>query len=380
MSVSSTGNRSLDNITNSYQSNDKEEAEKNDALGQDAFLTMLVAQLQNQDPLNPMDGTDFSAQLAEFSQLEQLMNLNETMESLTSTLSENSDEDAVSYIGKQITGNVDVMNVEEGTVSGGFYNLSQPADVMINITDANGNTVKTLYPGQMSAGSHLIKWDGTDNNRDAVEDGTYKYTVMANSGRGFEEIPATITGKVDGVAYNNGTSYLVVQGILVDTQSLLSVVDLEQDQPDSVDSVMAYLGRTISSDAPIVLVEDDAVSGGDLTFNLDKQEGVTIEIYNATDDLIRTIKLEAEDTSGGENSYEWDGMAAPSPNNPNETNENYRATDGLYYYIVKTDSGEFIKTPVSEEVSGIKTVHGTQYLVLSESGRLVAPSKVTEIY
>ncbi|MCG8641011.1 MAG: flagellar hook capping protein [Desulfobacterales bacterium] len=380
MSVSSTGNRSLDHITSSYQSNDKEEAEKNDALGQDAFLTMLVAQLQNQDPLNPMDGTDFSAQLAEFSQLEQLMNLNETMESLTSTLSENSDEDAVSYIGKQITGNVDVMNVEEGTVSGGFYNLSQPADVMINITDANGNTVKTLYPGQMSAGSHLIKWDGTDNNRDAVEDGTYKYTVMANSGRGFEEIPATITGKVDGVAYNNGTSYLVVQGILVDTQSLLSVVDLEQDQPDSVDSVMAYLGRTISSDAPIVLVEDDAVSGGDLTFNLDKQEGVTIEIYNATDDLIRTIKLEAEDTSGGENSYEWDGMAAPSPNNPNETNENYRATDGLYYYIVKTDSGEFIKTPVSEEVSGIKTVHGTQYLVLSESGRLVAPSKVTEIY
>ncbi len=369
MSVSSTGNRSLDNITNSYQSNDKEKSEKNDALGQDAFLTMLVAQLQNQDPLNPMDGTDFSAQLAEFSQLEQLMNLNETMESLTSTLSENSDEDAVSYIGKQITGNVDVMNVEEGTVSGGFYNLSQPADVMINITDANGNTVKTLYPGQMSAGSHLIKWDGTDNNRDAVEDGTYKYTVMANSGRGFEEIPATITGEVDGVAYNNGTSYLVVQGILVDPKSLLSVVDIEKDTPDSVDSAMAYLGRTISSDAPIVLVEDEAVSGGDFNFNLDKEENVTIRIFDAHDNLVKIVDLKAEDTSSGENSYAWDGMS----------DSGHKAPDGLYYYTVRTDSG-FIPTPVSEEVSGIKTVHGTQYLVLSESGRLVAPSKVTEIY
>lgn len=377
MSVSSTGNRSLDNITNSYQSNDKEKSEKNDALGQDAFLTMLVAQLQNQDPLNPMDGTDFSAQLAQFSQLEQLMNLNDSMTAFANSFTENSEGDAVSYIGKQITGNVDVMNVDEGTVSGGFYNLSQPADVMINITDANGNTVKTLYPGQMSAGSHLIKWDGTDNNRDAVEDGTYKYTVMANSGRGFEEIPATITGEVDGVAYNNGTSYLVVQGILVDPKSLLSVVDIEQNTPDSVDSAMAYLGRTISSDAPIVLVEEDGVvSGGDLTFNLDKQEGVTIQIYNATDDLIRTIKLEAEDTKSGENSYEWDGMMQPDKEDDTMNSTPY----GLYYYIVKTDSGEFINTPVSEEVSGIKTVHGTQYLVLSESGRLVAPSKVTEIY
>ena len=82
MTISSTGNSSLDKITGSYQSSDTEKTSKEDALGRDAFLTMLVAQLQNQDPLNPMDGTDFSAQLAQFSQLEQLINLNDSMDNL----------------------------------------------------------------------------------------------------------------------------------------------------------------------------------------------------------------------------------------------------------------------------------------------------------
>ena len=85
MTVSSTGNSSLDSITSSYQSTETEKSETADALGKDDFLTMLVAQLENQDPLNPMDGTDFSAQLAQFSQLEQLMNLNTSMETLASS-------------------------------------------------------------------------------------------------------------------------------------------------------------------------------------------------------------------------------------------------------------------------------------------------------
>jgi len=84
MTVSSTNNSALENISSSYQSNEKNKTEKEDALGRDTFLTMLVAQLQNQDPLNPMDGTDFSAQLAQFSQLEQLINLNESMETVPS--------------------------------------------------------------------------------------------------------------------------------------------------------------------------------------------------------------------------------------------------------------------------------------------------------
>ncbi|MCD4722029.1 MAG: flagellar hook capping protein [Desulfobacula sp.] len=369
ISTGTTGNSSLDQITTSYQSNEKEKTQKEDALGQDAFLTMLVAQLQNQDPLNPMDGTDFSAQLAQFSQLEQLINLNGSMDSLAKSFSQNSEGDVVGYIGKQVTGNIDVMNVDKGTVSGGFYNLGQPADIMVTITDTNGKTVKTLYEGQQNSGSHIISWDGTDNGGKAVTDGSYQYTVLANSGFGFVEVPSTVTGEVDGVAYNNGKPYLVVQGLLLDPKSLTSVVNVEENNGSgSVESTLSYLGRTISTNEPIVMVEDGTVSGKELTFNLDSQQDVTLKIYDIFDELVRTITLLADDTTGGENKVEWDGLA----------DTGYKASDGLYYYTAKTTDG-FAKTPLSEEVSGIKYMNGSQYLVLNDTGRLVAISSITAI-
>jgi len=370
MSVISTGNQSLDNITSSYQSSESGKAEKEDALGRDAFLTMLVAQLQNQDPLNPMDSTDFSSQLAEFSSLEQLINLNDSMESLAKAYGENSEGDAVAYIGKQVTGNVDVMNVDQGTVSGGFYNLGQPADMMITITDSDGKIVKTLYDGQQSAGSHLISWDGTDNTGKAVKDGSYNYTVLANSGFGYTEVPSTVTGTVEGIAYNNEKPYLVVQGILLDPKSLTSVIDVKDTSGSSgsVDSAMSYLGRTVSSNEPVILVENGGVSGSGLSFNLDYQQDVTLKIYDAYDELLRTITVNASDTSGGENTVQWDGLASSG----------YQVSDGLYYYTVKTADG-FAKTPVSDEVSGIKYMNGSQYLVLNDTGRLVSLSSITGI-
>ncbi len=369
MAVSSTGNSSLDQISASYQSSEQKKADKNDALGQDAFLTMLVAQLQNQDPLNPMDGTDFSAQLAQFSQLEQLINLNDSMESLAGSLGKSSEGDAMGYMGKQVTGNVDTMTVDQGTVSGGFYNLSQPGDVMITVTDAEGKIVKTLYEGQQNSGSHIISWDGTDNNGNAVTDGSYKYSVMANAGYGYTQVPSTVTGRVEGIAYNDGKPYLVVQDVLLDPGSLTAVTDAEAaDGPGSVDSALGYLGRTVSSDAPLVLVEDGAVSGEALTFNLESPRAATLKIYDAFGELVRTIPVAADDTTGGANSVQWDSLG----------DSGYQVSDGLYYYTISTDFGT-AKTPVSEEVSGIKNMNGTQYLVLNDSKRLVAVSSITGI-
>ena len=369
MSVTSTGNSSLDNITSSYQSTEQGKTKKGDALGQDAFLTMLVAQLQNQDPLNPMDGTDFSAQLAQFSQLEQLINLNNSMDSLAKSFTQNSGGDAVGYIGKQVTGTVDIMNVDQGAVSGGFYNLGQPSDVMITITDADGKTIKTLFEGQQDSGSHIISWDGTDSNGKAVTDGSYQYTVLANTGYGYAKVPSMVTGTVEGVAYNNSKPYLVVQGVLLDPKSLTSVVDAKNNNGSgSVDSALSYLGKNVSSNSPIVLVEEGAVSGKKLGFHLDTPKAATLKIYDGFDTLVRTITLSPDDTARGENEVQWDGL----------DDSGHRVSDGMYYYTVKTDSG-FAKTPVSEDVSGIKYMNGSQYLVLNDSGRLIAISSITGI-
>ncbi len=367
MTVTSSGNVSLDALTNSYQSNEKSKAEKEDALGTDAFLKMLVAQLQNQDPLNPMDGTDFSAQLAQFSQLEQLMNLNTSMDSLANSFSTDSEKDLVSYIGKQVTGKIESMEVKNGDVSGGFFSLSGAAEIMVSITDESGKTVKNLSLGTKESGSHLIKWDGTDADGKAVMDGTYTYTVLANNGSGYEELPTTVTGTVDGLAYNNEKAYLVVQGVLVDPNALTSVVNID-DNNESAESVMTYLGKTITSNQPIVSVEDGVVSGADLGFDLEQQEAATIKIYDPWDKLVQTISVDEATAVEGQNTVNWNAIGE----------DGYAVGDGLYYYKVETDSGT-AKTAVSEEVSGIKYANGSQYLELKDTGRLVSISSITAI-
>jgi flagellar basal-body rod modification protein FlgD len=367
MTISSSGNSSLDALSNSYQSTQGDKTQKEDALGRDTFLTMLVAQLQNQDPLNPMEGSDFSAQLAQFSQLEQLMSLNESMDNLAGSFSNDSEKDLVSYIGKQVTGRVESMDVKEGQVSGGFFSLSETAEVMVAITDASGKTVKTLSQGTKGSGTHLIEWDGTDTEGNAVPDGTYQYTVLANNGTGYKELPTTVTGTVDGIAYSNENPYLVVQGVLVDPDSLTSVIELD-DNSQSVESVMGYLGNEISSEQPIVSVENGLVTGTDLSFELEQKEAAVINIYDPWDNLVQTLTIDEATAAEGENTVSWNAVG----------DTGYPVEDGLYYYTVETASGTG-KTSVSEEVSGIKYANGSQYLELKDSGRLVAISSITAI-
>ncbi len=369
MAITSTTDSSLNNITGSYQSSEPEKKEKEEAIGRDAFLTMLVAQLKNQNPLNPMEGSDFSAQLAQFSQLEQLINLNGSMGDLAAAYSDNSEGDVVEYIGKQVTGNVDSITIDQGTVSTGFYNLNQPADIMITITDAEGKTIKTMYEGQQTSGSHFIAWDGTDDNGNAVQDGSYNYTVLGNTGYGYEKVPSTVTGKVDGVTYNNDKAYLMVQGVLLDPKYLTAVQDLYSDTgSESTMSALDYLGKTISSNSPLVLIEDGAVSGDDLSFHLESAQNVTLKIFNASRENVKTIALTSDDTAKGVNSVRWNGTS----------DSGHQVSDGLYYYTVSTDAG-YAKTPISQEVSGLKYMNGSQYLVLNDSGRLIALSAITGV-
>ena len=367
MAITSIENTSLETISSSYQSDGNEKNEKADYLGKEDFLTMLVAQLQNQDPLNPMEGSDFSAQLAQFSSLEQLMNLNESMDSFATSFSNNSEGDLLGYMGKQVSGKVDSMQVENGQVSGGFFNLSENADIIVNVTDASGQTIKTLYQGTKSTGANLVNWDGTDTNGNAVADGTYKYSVLANAGKGYQELPTTVAGKVEGIAYSNEIPYLVVQGVLVDPKSLTSVIGIDENEIP-VDSIINYLGKEVSSEEPIISVEDGAVSGMDLGFDLERQEAAIVKIYDPLNNLVKTMNIDAASTKAGENTIKWEGIA----------DDGYQVADGLYYYTVETESGT-AKTNISEEVTGIKYANGSQYLVLGESGRLVAVSSITGV-
>ena len=372
MAVSSSSNtqKILSNLSSGYTSKTQEEESSEDTLGRAQFLTLLVAQLENQDPLNPAEGTEFTSQLAQYSQLEQLMNLNDTMTGMTEAFQSSTESDGTSYIGKEVTGTIESLEVSKGSVTSGFYNLAQSADVIVEIYDADGTKVTRLYEGQKSSGGQLLSWDGTDSSGAAVTDGQYTYKVLANYGNGYQEVETSVTGTVEGVTYNNGTPYLVVQGVLVSIDDVTSVTEI--DTNTDTESIMDYLGHNISSSAPIVLLEDGEVSGEDLTFDLEDghEEEITVKIYDAYNELVNTITVSAEKLEEGTNSVHWNGCGSSGT----------KVSDGLYYYTVQTESGSYVPTEVSGEVGAIRTVNSVQYLELQDSGRLVSLSNVKKIY
>jgi flagellar basal-body rod modification protein FlgD len=180
----------------------------NKILGQDDFLKMLIAQLQNQDPLNPLQGADFAAQLAQFSSLDQLTQINTQLSTLTSSLSSANNSQVVGLIGDEVVANGNSVTVS-GATTNLAYNLSQNASQgTIKISDSNGNLVQTLTFGSQQAGANSMNW-----NTSNVQTGTYTFTVSATDSTGNPVTASTMTtGLVTGVTYQNGAPYLSVNG------------------------------------------------------------------------------------------------------------------------------------------------------------------------
>ena len=359
-----TSNNFVNTMSTSYDSSASATKKEEDVLGREAFLKMLVAQLQNQDPLNPMEGSEFSAQLAQFSQLEQLLNLNETMLSMKDAFENNSSRDVTSYIGKEVVGDVDSMSIKNGTASEGYYTLPLPGEVRVEIYDSDGRVVKALFLGQRDTGSNAIQWDGTDGNGQLVPDGVYKYAVAADMGAGYEEVSTTVTGIVEGIVYSGDTAFLVVSGVWVNPDSLLQIKAV----PEEDSSIIGYLGKNVTSSSPLVHVDDGEVIGGRLSFELENSDSVIVGIYDSSQNLIRTIGIPASGTTAGENLVEWDGL----------DNDGQMVGEGIYSYKVTTSTG-YANISLTDTVSGIKNVAGSQFLVLDISGRLALVASITSV-
>jgi flagellar basal-body rod modification protein FlgD len=176
-------------------------ASKVDALGRDHFLTLFLAQLKNQDPLNPMESQEFSAQLAQFSSLEQLFNVNENLDSILTTQADSSRLQALDFIGKEIVAEGDALYLEQGKIVTGQFDLeAAAAECTVKIVDEDGIALRTIPMGYLNAGSHSFQWDGRDSAGNAMESGVYTYEIVALSGSGSPVRSSTwVMGTVTGV-------------------------------------------------------------------------------------------------------------------------------------------------------------------------------------
>ena len=200
------------------------ETSRENEMGRDTFLTLLVAQLKHQDPLNPMQSAEFTAQLAQFSSLEQLFNINDNLKVLQGTNDAQIPEYLLDYIGKEIKSSDSNITVINGKASGSSYTLTEHGNVLITVFDNKGLEIRTIHKGNQDPEEYDFYFDGKDNNGYPVPDGEYSYTVQAFDNEGSPiEVKSGISGQVTAVTYQGGIPYLIVGDHLIKPESVTEV-------------------------------------------------------------------------------------------------------------------------------------------------------------
>lgn len=189
----------LDNVNGSQKSNT---SSVNDI--QDRFMTLLVTQMKNQDPLNPMDNAQVTSQMAQLSTVTGIDKLNDTMAALISSVQVGQSYQATSMIGHNVL--VSGSNVSTGG-EGGYFGVELPvgADKLsITIKDSAGNIIRNVELGAQSEGTLPLTWDGKTNDGSVAASGDYKVEVTATIGSQAVEASPLSYAKVLSVSNMNG--------------------------------------------------------------------------------------------------------------------------------------------------------------------------------
>ena len=201
------------------------------ALGKDDFLKLLIVQLRNQDPMDPMKGTEFATQLAQFSSVEQLSNINT---SLTESISANqvmtqsiNNALASTMIGKSVKASSNSFNVtESGEMNLGYSLGKDAATVTVKIYDDSGVLVRTITIDGAQKGDGTAVWDGRDDHGNKVAAGTYSFSVAAvDSAKTAITATSFVTGTVTGIRFKSDGTVFVVDGVEIPLSQIIEIVN-----------------------------------------------------------------------------------------------------------------------------------------------------------
>jgi flagellar basal-body rod modification protein FlgD len=188
------------------------------------FLTLLTTQLQNQDPLSPMDTNTFTQQLVEFSQVEQQINTNSNLTQLIQLQTANNTIDGLPLVGDTIEYNSATAPLQNGQASFSYTLPSATTQTALVVTDTNGNVIYNTT-GSTSAGTYSFVWNGESNSGQQMpNDGAYTLQVVAENSAN-QSVTATVQsiGTVNSVAVANGQASFNVDGITVPMTELVTV-------------------------------------------------------------------------------------------------------------------------------------------------------------
>ncbi|NBX92169.1 MAG: hypothetical protein EB120_03500 [Proteobacteria bacterium] len=252
-----------------------ERSKPKNTLGKDDFLKLLMAQLNNQDPLKPMEHQEFSAQLAQFGSLEQLQNIHKGIENLQGGMGNESKLSAIGMIGKQVHANGNEVNLVEGQAINLTFSKKEGINpVQAQIYSESGKVVRELDIDPRTKNGE-ISWDGKDQEGKALPSGKYTFRVQGVGSSGqAEELGAELSGRVTAVEMNGNNPVLVVQTASGTSKLELNKVNtVTQDSgSNSKESLSPKLDKSKASEAKTIANNLKGLSSAE---NTNESEGTT---------------------------------------------------------------------------------------------------------
>ncbi len=318
------------------------------------FLTLLTTQLQNQDPLSPMDSTEFTNQLVQFSQVEQQINSNQKLDNLVALQLASISSVALGYVGMDISYISGEMNYDGKTPVDVTYALaSEAVTSKVNVYDESGVLVYSA-DAPKNTGMNKFTWTGITTNGQPVSSGTYtvKIDAVDKAGKAIEN-STVVTGHVDGIETQNGIVYVLVGERAVPISSIVNANQVGQKTSNAT-SALGYVGMDVTYEA-----SDMAYNGTDpieinysLTSKASKSE---INIYDKNNTLIYSGNVSKD---AGTHSFTWYGKKTDGSN----------AGAGDYKVVVDSIDSEnrVVDTTTFFEghVNGVESRGGVAYVVM----------------
>jgi|APLow6443716910_1056828.scaffolds.fasta_scaffold151680_1 flagellar basal-body rod modification protein FlgD len=200
-------------------------------LGKDDFLKLLITQLRYQDPLEPMKGTEFAAQLAQFSSVEQLSNINTN---LTQTLATNQlmtqsigNSLAATMIGKGVKASANEFQFTgTGSAQLGYTLPVAAAEVSVRVYDSTGTLVRTITNAGTDKGDSTVVWDGTNDSGQTMAEGKYTFKVDAqDSSKAALTATPFLYGTISAVRFTSAGTMFVVDGVEIPVSQILELLN-----------------------------------------------------------------------------------------------------------------------------------------------------------
>ncbi|UUD64985.1 flagellar hook assembly protein FlgD [Pseudomonas seleniipraecipitans] len=192
----------------------KQDSTQNKELGKDQFLNLLVAQLNNQNPLEPQGNGEFIAQLAQFSTVEGVEKLNSSMETILSGYQSSQALQASSLVGRKVIVPVDkaMVDTSESFKASAVLPTSS-SNVYVNVYDSAGSVVSRINLGEQKAGNVSFIWDGKDSSGNVMKPGTYRFEAQATYGNETKGLYTLLPANVDSVTLGGNELMLNLAGV-----------------------------------------------------------------------------------------------------------------------------------------------------------------------